>query len=133
MTDPSRKGSRLLRPLFFVSGILLTGLGIVGYLTPGLPGTIFLILAAGCFTRSSPRLERWLVSHPQLGPSVVAWRDNGAIPRKIKYIAIGSMTVSFVIVLLIHLATVWTTIIGVLMLASALFVATRPEGPKAAR
>ncbi len=133
MTETSRKGSRLLRPLFFVGGILLMGLGVVGYLTPGLPGTIFLILAAGCFARSSPRLERWLITHPQLGPSVVAWRDHGAIPRKIKYVAIGSMTVSFVIVLVIHLATIWTAIIGVVMLASSLFVATRPEGPKVAR
>ena len=132
MTETTRKGSPLLRPLFFVGGLLLVGVGVVGYLTPGMPGTIFLILAAGCFTRSSPRLEAWLLNHPRLGPSVVAWRENGAIPRKIKYIAIGSMTVSFLIVLVIHLSTMWTAIIGVAMLASALFVATRPEGPKAA-
>ena len=81
----------------------------------------------------SPRLEAWLINHPRLGPSVVAWRENGAIPRKIKYIAIGSMSVSFLIVLVIHLSTMWTAIIGVAMLASALFVATRPEGSMAAR
>ena len=131
MTETPRKGSPLLRPLFFVGGILLVGIGVVGYLTPGMPGTIFLILAAGCFTRSSPRLETWLVTHPRLGPSVVAWRENGAIPRKIKYIAIGSMTVSFVIVLLVHLPMVWTIVVAVVLLASALFVGTRPEGPKA--
>lgn len=133
MTELTPKGNTLLRPLFFVGGILLTGLGIVGYVTPGLPGTIFLILAAGCFTRSSPRLEHWLVTHPRLGPSVAAWRDNGAIPRKIKYIAIGSMTVSFLIVLIVHMSAIWTVVVGVALLASALFVATRPEGPKAAR
>ena len=131
MTETPRKGSPLLRPLFFVGGILLVGIGVVGYLTPGIPGTIFLILAAGCFTRSSPRLETWLVTHPRLGPSVVAWREYGAIPRKIKYIAIGSMTVSFVIVLLVHLPLVWTIVVAVVLLASALFVGTRPEGPKA--
>jgi uncharacterized membrane protein YbaN (DUF454 family) len=132
MSETTRKGSPLLRPLFFVCGLLLVGVGVVGYLTPGVPGTIFLILAAGCFTRSSPRLEAWLINHPRLGPSVVAWRENGAIPRKIKYIAIGSMSVSFLIVLVLHLSLMWTAIIGVAMLASALFVATRPEGPKAA-
>ena len=120
MTETTRKGSPLLRPLFFVCGLLLVGVGVVGYLTPGVPGTIFLILAAGCFARSSPRLEAWLINHPRLGPSVVAWRENGAIPRKIKYIAIGSMSVSFLIVLVIHLSTMWTAIIGVAMLASAL-------------
>jgi len=133
MTKTTRKGSPLIRPFFFVCGVVMTVLGVIGYLTPGLPGTIFLILAAGCFTRSSPRLENWLLNHPQWGPSVVAWRDNGAIPRKIKYIAIGSMTVSFVIVLLVHLPIVWTIGVAVALVLSALFVATRPEGPKAVR
>ncbi len=132
MTDAVRKVSPLLRPLFLVGGVLLTVVGVIGVVTPGWPGTIFLILAAGCFARSSPRLEAWLLGHPRLGPSVVAWRENGAIPRKIKYIAIGSMIVSFAIVLWINLSVVWTVIVGVSLLASALYVGTRPEGPKAA-
>ncbi|MFT3723555.1 MAG: YbaN family protein [Hyphomonadaceae bacterium] len=124
------KSHALTRPLFFVAGLLLVVVGIVGYFTPGMPGTIFLILAAGCFARSSPKLEAWLLNHPKLGPSVVAWRKNGAIPRKIKFVAIGSMAISFVIVLLVHLPAVWTAVVSVVLLASALFVATRPEGPK---
>ncbi len=132
MTDAARKVSPLLRPLFLVGGVLLTVVGVIGVVTPGWPGTIFLILAAGCFARSSPRLEAWLLGHPRLGPSVVAWRENGAIPRKIKYIAIGSMIVSFAIVLWINLSAVWTVIVGVSLLASALYVGSRPEGPKAA-
>jgi uncharacterized protein len=132
MTDATRKVSPLMRPLFLAGGVVLTVVGVIGLVTPGWPGTIFLILAAGCFARSSPKLEAWLLTHPRLGPSVVAWRENGAIPRKIKLIAIGSMIVSFVIVLLVHLPVLWTVVVGVLLLASALFVGTRPEGPKAA-
>lgn len=132
MTDATRKVNPLLRPLFLVAGVVLTVVGVIGLVTPGWPGTIFLILAAGCFARSSPKLEAWLLGHPRLGPSVVAWRENGAIPRKIKYIAIGSMVVSFVIVLLINLSLVWTVIVGVSLLGSALYVGSRPEGPKAA-
>ena len=132
MTDATRKVNPLLRPLFLVAGVVLTVVGVIGLVTPGWPGTIFLILAAGCFARSSPKLEAWLLGHPRLGQSVVAWRENGAIPRKIKYIAIGSMVVSFVIVLLINLSLVWTVIVGVSLLASALYVGSRPEGPKAA-
>jgi uncharacterized membrane protein YbaN (DUF454 family) len=132
MTDPVRKMNPLLRPLFLAGGVVLTVVGVIGLVTPGWPGTIFLILAAGCFARSSPRLEAWLLRHPRLGPSVVAWRENGAIPRKIKLVAIGSMIVSFVIVLLVHLPVLWTAIVGVSLLASALYVGSRPEGPKAA-
>jgi len=43
------------------------------------------------------------------------------------------MTVSFVIVLLVHLPIVWTIGVAVALVLSALFVATRPEGPKAVR
>jgi len=132
MTDATRKVNPLLRPLFLVAGVVLTVVGVIGLVTPGWPGTIFLILAAGCFARSSPKLEAWLLGHPRLGPRVVAWRENRSIPRKIKYIAIGSMVVSFVIVLLINLTVVWTVIVGVSLLASALYVGSRPEGPKAA-
>jgi uncharacterized membrane protein YbaN (DUF454 family) len=132
MPEAQPKGNPMLRPLFAVAGVFLTFVGIAGYFTPGMPGTIFLILAAGCFARSSPKLERWLLNHPRLGPSVVAWRENGSIPRKIKIIAIGSMAISFVILLLMHLSLMWTAIVGVALLASAIFVGTRPEGPKAA-
>lgn len=129
----AQKGHPLTRPMYFVAGLALTGLGIAGYLLPVMPGTIFLILAAACFARSSERLETWLVNHPRLGPSVTAWRKNGAISRRIKVIAITSMVVSFGLLLLAHLSPEWMAAAGVLLLASALFVATRPEGPKAAR
>lgn len=132
MNDAPQKENRLTRPLFLVLGLLLTGIGIAALFIPGVPTTIFLILAAACFSRSSPRLENWLLTHPRLGPSVVAWRENRAIPRRIKYIAIGSMAVSFVIVLAVHIALVWTWVIGLALLASSLYVATRPEGPKPA-
>lgn len=132
-TPTPKKGSALLRPLFFFFGLLLTGVGIVGVITPGWPGTIFLILAAGCFARSSPKLESWLLNHPKLGPSVVAWRENKAIPRSIKYIAIGSMFISMAIICLSPAPRWVDWLVGAVMLASAIFVGTRPEGPKAAR
>lgn len=128
--QPPPKGHPLTRLAFFTAGLILTAIGIINLFIPGPPTTIFLIIAAACFARSSPRLEAWLLNHPKFGPSIVAWRKTGAIPRRIKYIAIGSMAISFVIVLLVHLAPVWTWMIGLILLACALFVATRPEGPK---
>jgi hypothetical protein len=128
----AQKGHPLTRPLFFSAGLLLTAIGIINLFIPGLPTTVFLIMAAACFARSSPKLEAWLLNHPRFGPSIVAWRTNGAIPRTIKFVAIGSMAASFVIVLLVHLGPILTWGIGLVLLASALFVATRPSGPKAA-
>lgn len=121
----------MLRPLYFAAGIVLVGVGIAGYFIPVMPGTVWLILAAACFARSSPRFEAWLVNHPRFGPSVVAWRQNGAIPRRIKVIAITMMAVSFAIVVFSHPPALWLWITGAVLLACALFVGTRPAGPKA--
>ena len=74
----------MTRALYLVLGLGFTGLGIAGAFLPLLPTTVFLILAAGCFARSSPRLEAWILGHRRFGPLVRAWRENGAIPRKAK-------------------------------------------------
>lgn len=133
MTEPSSSQSRLLRPLYFAAGVILVGVGIVGYIVPVMPGTIFLILAAACFARSSRRLEAWLVNHPRFGPSVVAWRQHGAIPRRIKIVAIVAMAISFVVVLIAHPPAMWLWITGAVLLACALFVGSRPEGPRTSK
>ena len=74
-----------------MAGLFLTGLGLVGAVVPLLPTTIFLILAAACFARSSPRLEAKILNHPKFGPFVRDWRDRGAIPLRGKLFAMGGM------------------------------------------
>ncbi len=91
--DPSRR--RWPRPLLFALGWIFTALGVAGLILPLMPGTVFLILAAWCFSRSSPRFEAWLVGHPRLGPHVLRWRETGAVARRAKYLACGSMALSF--------------------------------------
>jgi len=130
MTDPAKPHRKVLRPLYLAAGIVLVGVGIVGYFVPVMPGTIWLILAAACFARSSPRFESWLVNHPKFGPSVVAWRQFGAIPTRIKIFAIAMMVLSFVLMMLSHPPVVLLWIAGGVLAACALFVATRPAGPK---
>jgi uncharacterized membrane protein YbaN (DUF454 family) len=127
---PQVQANAALRSMYFVAGIVLVGVGIAGYFLPVLPGTIWLILAAGCFARSSPRFEAWLLNHPKFGPSVVAWRKDGAIPRKAKFLAIGMMVLSFTILAFAHMSMLLLAITGAVMLACALFVASRPIGPK---
>ena len=59
---------RILRFLLIALGMLNVALGVVGIFVPGMPTTVFLLIAGWAFARSSPRLHRWLHQHPRLGP-----------------------------------------------------------------
>lgn len=76
-------------------GLACVGVGGLGMVVPGLPTTVFFIAAAACFTRSSPRLERWVLDLPGIGPMVRDHRDGLGMPRRAKVMAC-SMIVVFV-------------------------------------
>lgn len=116
------------RAIFACLGGVMLMLGLIGIVTPLLPTVPFLIVAAWCFGKSSPRLEVWMLNHPRFGPSLRRWREQGAIPRRAKWMAVTGMTIGY--------AVFWTqaqpgwilaTVVTVLMLGSAAYVVSRPE------
>jgi uncharacterized membrane protein YbaN (DUF454 family) len=115
------------RWVWLAAGFLLVALGFIGALVPLMPTTIFLILAAGCFARSSPRLEAWLLDHPRFGSSLRAWRTEGAIGPKAKLSACIGMPAGFALFwwtvrpgLTVELAT------GAALACCAGFIVSRP-------
>jgi len=80
-----------LRIVWLSMGMIFTGLGMVGIIVPGLPTTIFMILAAGCFFRSSTKMYHWVVGHPLFGDQVLRFRKGEGMPKKAKYLSIVTM------------------------------------------
>jgi uncharacterized membrane protein YbaN (DUF454 family) len=117
-----------MRALWLAMGGLFLGLGLLGVVLPVLPTTPFLLLAAGCFAKSSPRLHGWLLSHRLFGPPIRNWEENGAISRPAKRLAAGSMAAVFALSLVLGLS--WKVLLaqGVLIGIGAAFVLTRPDG-----
>ena len=79
------------RVLWLAIGMISVGLGGIGIVVPGLPTTVFFIVAAWCFARSSPRFERWVLGLPKIGPVVRDHRDGLGMPRRVKAIALAMM------------------------------------------
>jgi uncharacterized protein len=82
-----------VRWIWFVAGWLAVGLGGIGIVVPGLPTTVFFIIAASCFARCSPRFEQWVLDLPRIGPMVRDHRDGLGMPRRAKAWAVGMMVV----------------------------------------
>lgn len=118
-----------MRGLWLAAGGLFLGLGLLGVVLPVLPTTPFMLLAAGCFAKSSPRLHGWLVNHPTFGPPIRNWEENGAISRRAKRLAVGSMAA--VLVGSVAAGAPWKLLLAqvTLMAIGAGFVLTRPDGP----
>jgi len=86
--------SRLSRAAYVAIGGVAVGLGTLGVVVPGLPTTGFFVLAAWAFSRSSPRLERWVLTRPGIGPLVTDYRDGLGMPRRAKVLAIAMLVAS---------------------------------------
>ncbi|WP_448551544.1 YbaN family protein [Thalassotalea montiporae] len=85
---------RISRIALVIVGLLFVGLGILGVVLPVLPTTPFLIVAAACFAKSSPRLHQMLLDNRIFGPMIRDWQAHRSIPLRAKRIALVSMVLA---------------------------------------
>lgn len=108
-------------------GVLSLGLGFVGIFLPLLPTVPFLLLSAFLFSRSSPRLHTWLLSHPQFGPLIEDWNRSGVIRPRAKRLATLSIVAVFGLSLALDVKTTVLIIQAVVLSAVLIFIWSRPS------
>ena len=114
-----------MRAIYLTVGLALVGVGFVGYAVPGLPSTVFLIMALFCFKKSSPRFERWLLGHRVFGPTLRDWDEHRTIRPRTKVAAIATMWL-FVAVSVVLIRSAWVASgIVALALFGTWYIATR--------
>lgn len=112
--------SRLARWLYLAAGSLLVALGVLGIFLPLLPTTIFLILAAGCFGKSSPGAYRWLHTNRLFGKYLRDYRERHGATVATKVTSIGSLWLGIgAAIFFIHVS--WVALV-LLVIAAAVSV-----------
>ena len=86
--------------LWKVLGFISLGLAYLGMVTPGLPWSCFIVFAAYCFAKGSPRMHAWIYGHPKFGPFLINWTEKKVFPRKMKYLMIVTMSTTLLFLLI---------------------------------
>lgn len=127
MATPSTTTTGAKRHLYLVLGWVCIALGIIGAFLPLMPTTVFLLIAAWAFSRSSPRWHRWLREHARFGDTVRAWEQHHAMPRRAKRIAFAALAASYAFTALVFGPLSWAALIGGACIAGvALYIAHLP-------
>jgi len=114
------------RTIWFCLGLLCLALGAVGLVLPLMPTTVFLLIAAFAFARSSDKMHDWLLNQKTFGPLIKDWQSQGAINRKGKWLSVISMVLVVVISIVLK-APLWLILTQTIVLSCvALFLLTRP-------
>ena len=131
-TAPS--GPRWLRGLFALAGGLALLAGVIGIFLPVLRTTPFILLAALCFARSSPRIYGWLLNHRLFGPMIDTWQRHRSIPRRVRWIALASMGFSISLSIMLMQGQPWLQLalglLGVVLAAGRLRVPVYQPAPE---
>jgi len=134
MDDTTRKPQRTLpaavRFLLLAFAAVCVALGVIGIFVPGLPTTVFILIAGWAAARSSPRFAAWLEGHATFGPMIRDWRERGAVSRRAKISATVVMAISSVILFLTSSRAWVAEALTAVMAAVLIWLWFRPEPPR---
>lgn len=103
--------------LWILLGLFFLLLGGIGVALPLLPTTPFVILAAACFAKSSPRMHNWLCQSELFGPVLRDWERQKCVSPRVKVLAITMMAVVGGTSIMLFIPPGWPVYAGLGLLA----------------
>ena len=82
---------RLVRWFLIALGSLLVGIGVLGIFLPLLPSTVFFLMAAACYGKSSPAAYTWLTTNRWFGRHLKDYQEERGATVGAKVTAIASL------------------------------------------
>ena len=94
------QGQKLAKSLWLLLGTICLVLGAIGIVLPILPTTPFLLAAAACYYKSSPRMHKWLLNNKWFGEYLRNYTEGKGLTKKTKITALTVLwaTIGFSII-----------------------------------
>lgn len=89
--------AKITRAFWIVLGFIFVGIGIIGYITPMMPGLVFFLMATFCFAKGSRKFLRMIISNKYVGQQILDFKRGKGMTMKTKIIAIVMLLVSMFI------------------------------------
>jgi uncharacterized protein len=99
--------TQIIRAFWITFGFIFVGIGIIGYVTPGMPGLVFFLIATFCFAKGSRKFLRMLVSNKYVGPQILDFKRGKGMTVRTKVIAITMMVTSMLISIFFMVKIYW--------------------------
>lgn len=80
-----------MRWLYAAMGLAFIGLGYVGIVVPGMPSTVFFLMALWAFKRSSPRFEAWLLEKSPAADFLRQWSEDRSMSPRGKRVCLTAL------------------------------------------
>ena len=74
----------IVRWTLMFAGTVFVGIGILGIFLPLLPTTVFFLMAAWCYARSSKKIYDWLHRNKYFGKYLTNYREGKGITTSVK-------------------------------------------------
>ena len=102
---------KIKKAIFNILGFFFVGLGIIGIFVPLLPTTIFLIIAAYFFAKSSEKYYNWLITNKYFGKFIKDYREGKGVPLKAKTISITILWTTILYSIFFVVTEIWLKIL----------------------
>jgi len=102
---------KLKKFLLITVGYIFIGLGIIGIVVPVMPSTIFFILAAASFLRSSKKNYDRLVNNRLIGRYIKNYVERRGMTIRSKLISISFLWITLLISIFVFVNALWLKIL----------------------
>lgn len=96
--------------LIFV-GTVCVGLGVLGMFLPLMPTTVFLLMAAYCYSKSSERFHNWLLTNRLCGKYISNYKSGRGISMRQKISTIAVLWASIGVSIWLMNGKLWVSLL----------------------